>query len=53
MVNPIKTKSWKSEKTIASRIILHSFIQTIYVAPFKVHYYSEALTTQQEYCVGI
>ena len=32
---------------------IHSFIQTIPIAPFQVHYYSEALSTQHGYCAGI
>src|SRR6218665_120226 len=31
----------------------NSFIQTISIAPLEVHYYSEALTTQHGYCVGV
>ena len=32
---------------------IHSFIQTISIAPLQVHYYSEALQTQHGYCAGI
>ena len=31
---------------------VHSFIETISIAPLQVHYYSEALQTQYGYCVG-
>src|SRR6218665_3041461 len=31
----------------------HSFIQTIYIAPLQVHFYSEALPTQHGYCAGV
>src|SRR6218665_748217 len=31
----------------------HSFIQAIFIAPFQVHYYSEVLSTQHGYCVGV
>src|SRR6218665_3331726 len=34
-------------------LFIHSFIQTISIAPLQVHYYPEALSTQHEYCVGI
>ena len=30
-----------------------SFIQAISIAPLQVHYYSEVLPTQHEYCVGV
>src|SRR6218665_542100 len=33
--------------------LIHSFIQTISVAPLQVHFYSEALPTQHGYCVGV
>jgi len=32
---------------------IHSFIQAISTAPLQVHYYSEVLPTQHEYCAGI
>src|SRR6218665_400227 len=32
---------------------IHSFIQTISIAPLQVHFYSEALPTQHGYCVGV
>src|SRR6218665_1667341 len=32
---------------------IHSFIHSISIAPLQVHYYSEALPTQHEYCAGI
>ena len=32
---------------------IHSLIQAISIAPFEVHYYSEALPTQHGYCVGV
>jgi len=32
---------------------MHSFIQDISIAPLQVHYYSEALPTWHEYCVGV
>ena len=32
---------------------IHSFIHTISIAPFQVHYYSEALPTQNGYYAGI
>src|SRR6218665_921893 len=32
---------------------LHSFIQTISIAPLQVPYYSEALPIQHKYCVGV
>jgi len=31
----------------------YKFIQAIFVAALQVHYYSEALTTQHGYCVGV
>src|SRR6218665_1974150 len=34
-------------------IFVHSFIQTISVAPLQMHHYSEALSTQHGYCVGV
>jgi len=33
--------------------MIHSFIQTISIAPLQVHYYSEALSTQHGYSAGI
>jgi len=33
--------------------VIHSFIQTISIAPPQVHYYSEALSTQHGHCAGI
>ena len=33
-------------------MFFHSFIQAISIAPLQVHYYSEVLPTQHEYCVG-
>ena len=33
--------------------IFHLFILDISIAPFQVHYYSEALPTQHGYCVGV
>jgi len=30
-----------------------SFIQAISIAPLQVHYYSEALPTQNGYCIGV
>ena len=35
------------------RIFIHSFIQTIYIAPLQVPFYSEALPTQHGYCAGV
>src|SRR6218665_1414517 len=38
------------------RSFIHSFIhsfRTISIAPLEVHYYSEALPTQHEYCSGV
>jgi len=32
---------------------IHSFIQTISVAPLQVHFYSEALPIQHGYCAGV
>jgi len=32
---------------------IHSFIQTISIAPLQVHYYLEAPPTQHGYCAGI
>src|SRR6218665_1713563 len=32
---------------------VHSFIQTISIAPLQVHFYSEALPTQHGYCAGV
>jgi len=32
---------------------LHSFIHSISIAHLQVHYYSEALLTQQGYCVRV
>src|SRR6218665_951508 len=32
---------------------IHSFIQTISIAPLQVHYYSEVLPTQHGYCAGV
>ena len=32
---------------------IHSFIQTISIAPLKVQFYSEALPTQPGYCAGV
>jgi len=32
---------------------IHSFTQAISIAPLPVHYYSEVLPTQHEYCVGV
>jgi len=32
---------------------IHSFIQAISIAPLQVHYYSETLPTQHEYCAGV
>jgi len=32
---------------------IHSFIQTISIAPLQVHFYSEALLTQHGYCAGV
>jgi len=32
---------------------VYSFIQAISIAPFKVHYYLEALPTQHGYRVGV
>ena len=32
---------------------LHSFIQTISIAPLQVHYYLEALPTQHGYCARV
>src|SRR6218665_815902 len=34
-------------------IFIHSFIQTISIAPLQVHFYSEALPTQQGYFAGV
>src|SRR6218665_156541 len=31
----------------------NSFIQVVSIAPLQVHYYSEALPTQHEYCVEV
>src|SRR6218665_964082 len=31
---------------------IHSFIQTISIAPLQVHFYSDALPTQHGYCAG-
>src|SRR6218665_367324 len=31
---------------------VHTFIQTISIAPLQVHSYSEALPTHHEYCAG-
>ena len=33
--------------------LLHSSIEAISIAPLQVHYYPEALPTQQGYCVGV
>ena len=33
--------------------MVHSFIQTISIAPLQVQYYSEALPTQHGCCVGV
>jgi len=33
--------------------LIHSFIETISIAPLQVHCYSEALLTQHRYCVGV
>ena len=30
-----------------------SFIQTLFIAPVQVHFYSEALPTQHGYCAGV
>src|SRR6218665_3874088 len=32
---------------------IHSFIQTISIAPLQVHFYSEALRTQHGYCARV
>ena len=32
---------------------IHSFIQAISIAPLQVHYYSEALPTQDGFCVRV
>src|SRR6218665_3073058 len=32
---------------------IHSYIQTISIAPLQVHFYSEALPTQHGYCAGV
>ena len=32
---------------------IHSFIQTISIEPFQVHYYSLELPIQHGYCVGL
>jgi len=32
---------------------VHSFIQTISIAPLQVHFCSEALPTQHGYCTGV
>ena len=32
---------------------IHSFIPSISIVPFQVHYYSEALPTQHGFCVGV
>src|SRR6218665_345005 len=32
---------------------IHSFIQTISIAPLQVHFYSEALPTHHRYCAGV
>jgi len=37
----------------ATNIHPHSFIQTISIAPFQVHFYSETLPTQHGYCAGV
>jgi len=34
-------------------LFIHSYIQAISIAPRRVHYYSEALSTQHGYSVGV
>jgi len=36
-----------------ANVFIHSFIQTISIAPLQDHFYSEALLTQHEYCAGV
>jgi len=40
-------------KAILTVIAIHSFIQAISIAPFQIHYYSEALPTKRGYFAGI
>jgi len=48
-LNDIKNKRY----LIAYRLFLHLRIQAISIASLQVHYYSEALSTQHRYCVGV
>ena len=36
-----------------SAIFINSLIQTIFIVPLQVHFYSEALPTQHGYCAGV
>jgi len=40
-------------QTVRLNSFIHSFIQTICIAPLQVHFYSEALLTQHGYCAGV
>ena len=47
------TGNCESRTCRRGRILIHSFIQAIYIAPLQIHYYSEALPTQHGHCVGV
>jgi len=38
---------------ISEGLFIHAFIVAISIAPLHVHYYSEELPTQHEYCAGV
>src|SRR6218665_1155016 len=50
----VVNKSSSLTRTVAHPIahLIHSFILAISIAPLQVHYYSEALLTQFDYCVS-
>ena len=53
LFNPVAAALIDTETDDAVCSFIHSFIQTISIAPLQVQFYSEVLPTQHRYCARV